>query len=108
MEDIWGADATHIYAAGDKLVLFSTGDGTWTPSLTDPTTLFQAVWGFGTDAVYTCTNDGVFYRSNGHGEWSAPQVIDAANPTRSCLAIWGTSPTNLYLATSGGLYHGTN
>jgi hypothetical protein len=103
---IWGLDGSHIYVAADYDVLFSTGNGSWTPQLTTPAPRrVRALWGSGPDAVYACTQGGFFYRSNGHGTWSAEQQIDPALSI-SCLAIWGTGPDDVYVGTSTGIYHG--
>ena len=51
------------------------------------------------DAVYACTQDGFFYRSNGRGQWSQGQDIDPDSRS-SCYAIWGTGPDNIYVAAS--------
>src|SRR5581483_11255784 len=33
LNSIWGTSATDIWAVGDGVVLHSTGNGTWTPSM---------------------------------------------------------------------------
>lgn len=107
MQWIWGADSTHVYAAGGNVLLFSNGDGTWVPDLVlDPAEHFGGLWGLGADSVYACTSSGHLYRSNGRGRWSAPAVYNP-NPTSNCYAVWGTADDNIYLATGAGIFHGT-
>jgi hypothetical protein len=103
---IWGLDAQHIWVAADYDVLFSTGNGSWTSQLTAPMPKrVRAIWGAGPNAIYACTQQGLFYRSNGGGTWSVGQEIDpAADP--DCTSIWGTGPDDIYVAGPGGIYHG--
>jgi hypothetical protein len=105
--DIWGTGPDHIYVAGGRSVYFSRGDGVWTPELTVTGFSFDAVWAANRESVYACTQDGLFYRSNGAGTWSEPQTIDPTQNSLFCTSIWGTDPKNLYLATGNGIYHGT-
>jgi len=109
-QTIWGADASHLYAGAWNVLLFSTGDGVWTQQLTTPLSFdrITAIWGTGPDAVYACTERGYFFRSDGRGHWSAPELIDATANTLGCYALWGTSTGNIYLGTSFGMYHGGN
>jgi hypothetical protein len=103
--DIWGADANHIYVAAGSSVYFSSGDGNWSKQLDAPST-FGAVWTVGVEAAFACTFAGQFYRSNGAGTWDT-EGEHFAEPVglSDCLAIWGT-PDNIYLGTAGGIYHG--
>lgn len=108
VNDVWGLDATHVHAGGDNSVFFSSGDGQWSLQLTTPEgDVVLAGWSASADAVYVCTQGGTFYRSNGRGEWSDAQVIDADQVLHACNAIWGTGPDGIYLGTNRGIYHGT-
>ena len=106
MQALWGADATHIYAAGGNVLLFSNGNGVWTPQLTlSGSEYFGGLWGLDTENVYACTSVGHLYYSNGRA-WSEPQLFDSTLGDL-CEDIWGTAPDNLYLATGNGIFHGT-
>jgi hypothetical protein len=61
-------------------------------------------WGAGPNAVYVCTQLGYVYRSNGAGQWSAPQQVTGAG---YCFDIWGTAMNNIYIADVSGIIHGT-
>jgi hypothetical protein len=102
--DIDGLDASHIYLAADRNVLFSRGDGTWTVELTASSPVL-ALWVAGPDAVFACSQTGELFRSNGHGTWSEAQQIDPST-SGSCTSIWGTGPDDMYVAGSFGIYHG--
>ncbi len=105
--DIIGVDATHLYAAADNFVLRSNGSGTWTVELTTPSVQkVLALWAASADAVYACTQEGFFYRSNGHGAWSEGVDLDPS-VRGDCAAVWGTGPDDIYVGGSGGIYHGT-
>lgn len=107
MHKIWGADATHLYAVGGGVILFSTGNGTWTPQLTVTTEAISAVWGLSATSVYACTSGGGhILRSDGSGRWSTFEVYDPGLSV-TCYDIWGTAEDDLYLATSDGVFHGT-
>jgi hypothetical protein len=103
---ISGSGPNRIYAAGDTSVYASTGDGKWTQELTASSGTINSVWALSSVAVYACTTNGLFYRSNGAGAWSQAIEIDPAKP-EVCLGIWGLSPGEIYLATSSGVYRGT-
>jgi hypothetical protein len=107
MQAIWGADASHIYAAGGNTLLFSSGNGVWTQQLTLPgTEYFGGLWGLSATEVYACTSAGHLYRSDGQA-WSEPQLYDPVSTNPLCYDIWGTAEDNLYLATGRGIFHGT-
>jgi hypothetical protein len=107
MQAIWGADANHVYAGG-SLMLFSTGDGVWTPqALTsfDPgSDYIAAIGGAGPNAVYACSQLGYFFRSNGAGQWSAPEQVTGSG---LCYAMWVAAPNDIYIADTFGILHGT-
>jgi hypothetical protein len=104
---IWGSDAQHVYAGIGSSVFFSDGGGTWRVQLTVEGGGVAGLWGSGQDSVYACTSNGLFYRSNGAGQWSEGQRFHDAALSVSCSGIWGTDADNIYLGTSYGIYHGT-
>lgn len=105
-DSIWGASAEQIYVATGNSILSSVGDGTWVAQLA--VGAGQAVWGAGPDAVYACSGEGLFYRSNGEGAWSDGQEIDQTATALSCFSIWGTGADDIYLGTNRGIYHGVS
>jgi hypothetical protein len=108
LRDISGSSASHLYVAGGDSVYFSRGDGSFAPELVVPGGVANAVWAASEDTVYACSADGYVYRSNGAGEWSEGDVIDADKVgTLNCHAIWGSAGDDVYLAATGAIYHGT-
>lgn len=109
LADITGSDPNHLYAIGADTVFSSHGDGNWKPELVVTGAIVQAVWAASSGAVYACTSKGTFYRSNGAGVWSDPQIIDPAKGSvLQCRCIWGSDVNNIYIGTPGaGIYHST-
>ena len=90
-------------------MLFSTGEGVGMPQaliLVDPgSDCIAAIWGAGPNAVYACSQLGYFCRSNGAGQWSAPEQVTGS---RLSYAMWGTATNNIYIADTFGILHGTH
>ena len=90
------------------MMLFSNGNGVWTQqaiTFVDPGDNIAAIWGAGPNAVYACSRLGNFYRSNGAGQWSAPEQLSGA---ALCYDLWVAATNNIYVATTFGILHGTN
>ncbi len=104
---VWGADATHVWAAGDaSTILFSTGNGTWTAWTVDSSTPqnFAALWGTGPYDIWAGSDVGML-RSVGDGKFSGAFAPSAMKPI---TGIWGTSAADVWVAAAPMVWHLTN
>jgi cysteine-rich repeat protein len=106
---LWGADATHLFAAGaNGTVLRWDGTGTtWTAMTTSPATTndFLAIWGTSTSDVFAVGQNGMIfhYDGNASNQW----VSMASSAANTLTGISGSGPNDVYAVGSGVVQHYT-
>jgi hypothetical protein len=96
---IRGADAQHIWVAGapdiraDGALLFSTGDGNWSPVAIATIPLMTNLWVQSSDDVLAVGLNGTIAHLTG-GAW---RVESIGIPKAGLMAAWSSSATDLYV-----------
>ncbi len=115
---VWGTDAEHVWAAGDRGGLIARRDGAWVAERvpTDEKAVLWGVWGSSPTDLWavggTFRNDGprgLVLRSTGDGTWT--RLEDPALPDDANLyKVWGSGPDDVHIVGELGValhYDGT-
>jgi photosystem II stability/assembly factor-like uncharacterized protein len=98
---VWGADPTHVYAAGiqpNSAILYSTGNGSWSPQETNSPHFLFGMWGSAPTDVYAVGESGTILHSKGDGTW----LPETGNTLEQLNGVWGSGPMDIYAVGSAG------
>ena len=94
---IWGADSTHIYAAGKSGVILRCDGSSWSAMSSGTTADIYSIWGADSTHIYAAGKSGALLRYNG-SSWSAMSSGTAVD----LYSIWGADSTHVFAAGASG------
>ncbi len=102
---VWGDDADHVWACGDRGGLVARRGGVWVAETTplDETAVLWGLWGSGPGDLWAVGGSfrpsgprGVVLRSTGDGTWT--RLEDPALPDNANLfKVWGSGPDDVHI-----------
>jgi regulation of enolase protein 1 (concanavalin A-like superfamily) len=98
LRDVWGLDASNIWAVGDGGVILKWNGTAWSAQTSGITTNLLRVWGVDANNVWAVGNGGVIRKWNGT-TWAA-QTSGTASTLRS---VWGTAANNVWAVGDSGV-----
>ncbi|HAS04340.1 MAG TPA: hypothetical protein DCR71_01020 [Dehalococcoidia bacterium] len=103
---VWGADNTHVFAAGDSGTIMRYDGASWSSMASATTADLYGIWGTGSTDIFAVGKSGTIMRYDGTS-WSSM----ASATTADLYGIWGTGSTDIFAVGKSGTimrYDGTS
>lgn len=98
---LWGADSSHVFAAGNAGVIQQYNGSTWSVMSSGVSVNLNGIWGSGSGDIYAVGASGTILHYDGSA-WSAM----SSGVTLALNGVWGSGSNDVYaVGASGTLLH---